>query len=333
VGNFFLTHNKTHKRRPKAYKTTFVAAAICFAALTTGCPLSQTPKNNATATEAALVAPSPSASASSSATVTSGPNAVQIIFATGASGSFDAVAVPAAGGTYAKVSRVFDLNGNTISNFSSTYPNWWFRTAAVFLTSTSTSFPAGGAGATTSNTTDRERTPCAYFDTYDDNNPESNGSYTIDGLIPNAQSLSDLTPAADIDQCAGITVAERSKLGFYAVLRRGSSSMGTTDKIQMIVRAKPLTPPNTAPVPSSCIVGGLFDATACATNVFTVSMRTAIGAAARPFYMLMPSAKSMDLVSESVLLPVNIDSTLTTITLDRLKGGAIIYSVILIKVP
>ncbi len=253
--------------------------------------------------------------------------------ATGAAGSFNAGSVPASGGTYVTAARVFDLAGNLITNHTSQYPSWWFQDAGVFLTSTSTSYPGGGAGATSSNSTDRELTPCAYFDSTDDNNPENTGYFTIDGIMTNAASLSDATPTADIDQCAAITAAERAKMGLYVRIRRSGSSMGSSDKIQMIVKAKPLTPPNTAPVPTSCVVGGVFDATACATNVFTMAMRTAITAAARPFYMLMPSAKALDLISESVLLPVNIDSSITALTVDRLKGGAVFYSIILVKVP
>jgi hypothetical protein len=259
--------------------------------------------------------------------------AVQIILATGTASSFNAGSVPASGGAYVAATRVFDLAGNLISNHTNTYPNWWFQDAGVYLTSTSTSYPGGGAGATTSDTSNRELTPCAYFDNTDDNNPENAGYFTIDGLVTNAPSLSDGTASADIDQCAAITAVERARLGFYVRIRRSSASMGTSDKIQMIIKAKPLTAPNTAPVPSSCVVGGLFDATACATNVFTTTMRTAIGAAARPFYMLMPSSRAMDLISENILLPVNIDTSITTLSVDRLKGGAVFYSIVLVKVP
>jgi hypothetical protein len=311
-----------------------IAPLLALCALAAGCPA--TDAGTGAVKTASTSTATPSASPSSGATtasVTSGPAAVQIILATGSAASFNAASVPASGGTYVAATRAFDLSGNLITNYATTYPNWWFQDAGVYLTSTSTSYPGGGSGATTSNSTDRELTPCAYFDSTDDNNPESAGYFTIDGLTTNAPSLTDTTPSADIDQCAGITAAERSRMGLYVRIRRSSASMGTNEKIQMIVKAKPLTTPNTAPVPSSCIVGGLFDATACATNVFTLSMRTAVTAAARPLYMLMPSAKALDLISESIMLPVNIDSTITALTIDRLKGGAVFYSIVLVKVP
>lgn len=260
----------------------------------------------------------------------SGPNVAQIIMATGSTASFDAASVPTSGGTYNYAKRFYDLKGNLISSTS----NWWLTATngvGVFLTSTSTSYPGGGTGATTSTNGSRYRTPCAYFDIYDDNNPESSGYYTIDGLTTNPPSLSDSTPTADIDQCAGITNTEKSKLGIFMTINR--SYLNSTDKLQVIVKAKPLTTPNTAPVPSSCIVGGLFDASACTNTVFTITMRTALAAAARPFFMLFPSAKALDLISENVLLPINIDSTITTITIDRIKGGAVFYGITLVRVP
>ncbi len=262
-----------------------------------------------------------------------GPNAVQIILSSGSGGSFDNVTPPVTGGTFAPARRFYDLSGNQIN--PTTYPSWWFDTSTsgsgVFITSTSTSYPGGGTYATSSATSARYRTPCSYFDNFDDNNPETSGNFTIDGLVTNAPSLNDGTPAADMDQCAGATAGERAKLGMYFKFIR--SNMLSTDKLQVIIRAKPLNTPNTAIVPSSCIVGGVFDATACSNAVFTVSMRTSLGAAARPFFMLMPSAKAMDLLSEMVLLPLHADPTITTVSIDRLKGGAAFYSITFVRIP
>lgn len=313
----------------------WLSLALVTAAVSGGC-LGSSNNNGATTAASANRSTGTTTTTTTSSTINSGPAAVQIVLATGASGSFSAGSVPSSGGTYVTATKVYDLNGNLITSPATTYPYWWFEGAGVFLTSTSTSYAGGGAGATTSDTDDYQITPCAYFDSATDNNPESAGYYTIDGILTNPSSLANPsgTNSADIDQCAGITAGERAKLGFYVKLRRSTStSMGTSDKIQMIIKARPLTAPNTAPVPSSCIVGGFFDATACATAVFTLTMRTGLAAAAKPFYMLMPSAKSLDLVSESVILPVNIDTTLTHITVDRLKGGAVFYSIILVKVP
>ena len=301
-----------------------------IALLSGGCA-SQISNTGGSSTASALGTLTPTTSASASA-VASGPNAVTIALRTGSSGSFDAASVAATGGTYSKVARSFDLNGNLI--VTSGYQNWWFDPAnsGVYLTSTSTSYPGGGSGATASSSANKQVTPCAYFDSYDDNNPEANGSYTIDGIIPNASSYT-TSSVADIDQCAGITAGEKANLGMYFTIKRGSANMNSTDKLQIMIRARSLTPPNIAPVPSSCVVGGLLDPTACASTVFTVSMRTALGAAARPFFMFMPSAKSLDLISESILLPINIDPALTVITIDRLKGGAVFYDVKLVRIP
>lgn len=193
----------------------------------------------------------------------------------------------------------------------------WFVEAKLFLTSTRTS-----AGAPANSTSD---TPCAYFDSYTDNNPESTGFYTIDGYNVGGSVTS------DIDQCAGTSLAEAAQLAFYIKIDRRFTN--STDKFQIIVKAKPLDEPDTAPTTSSCIVGGLFDAANCANNVYTVSMRSGVGASAKPFYYLFPSAKALDLLAESVLLPTHIDSSINTISVDRVKGGAVIYGVTLIRIP
>lgn len=330
LGSYRPVVTLTHQAAFRSLNQAFLAPALIFVILTSaGCqPQVKNPGSGAPLNSGLPALPSTTAPATS--TSSSGPNAVQIIFATGANGSFDASSVASTGGTYNYAQRFFDLKGNLLSNSNS----WWFKASsgtAVFLTSTSTSYPGGGVGATTSSSSSRYRTPCAYFDSTDDNNPETAGYYTIDGLVTNAPSFSDSTAVADIDQCAGISNTEKSKLGIVFTLDR--NYLSSTDKIQLIIKAKPLTTPNTAPVPSSCVIGGLFDATGCATNVFNVTLRTALGAAARPFFMLFPSAKALDLISESILLPTNFDSSITTITIDRLKGGAVFYSATLIRVP
>ena len=99
----------------------------------------------------------------------------------------------------------------------------------------------------------------------------------------------------------------------------------------MFVKAKPLDEPNVAVQSSSCVVAGNFDPSSCVNQLFTLTMRTAPSAASKPFYILFPSAKALDLLSESVLLPINIDTSITTISIDRVKGGAIFYGLSIIR--
>jgi hypothetical protein len=261
----------------------------------------RTPSSNSTVTS----------SSSSSTFSYSGINAVQIIAKTGSNGSFDSVVPPPSGGLSVYASRYFNLDGSIIS--TSQVPTWLAQ-ASLFITSTRTS--PGSPSFTNADTA------CAYFDSYiGDNNPESDGYYTIDGY--------NTSSGADIDQCAGTQSSETSKLGLYIKLDR--NFMNPTDKIQIIVKAKPIDAPNTAPSPSSCVVGGNFDPQNCVNTYFTVSMRTAPFASSQPFYVLFPSAKAYDLLSESVLLPIQIDPSVTTISIDRIKGGAIFYGVTIIR--
>lgn len=248
----------------------------------------------------------------STSTSSSGINAIQIITKGDSSGSFDNSIAPVSGGVGAKATRIFNLDGSLISTGS--IPAWYSE-SKVFLTSTRTTASANPATPGTSDT------PCSYFDSYNDNNPDTDGYYTIDGFNPSV--------AADIDQCAGTAASELNQLGMYIKVDRRFMDSG--DKFQLIVKAKPIDAPNTAPTASSCVVGGFFDGTACSNQLFTVSMRTAPYAATKPFYILFPSAKSLDLISESVLLPMNINSNWTTISIDRVKGGAVFYGVTLIK--
>lgn len=255
-------------------------------------------------------------SSSSTSSTTSTVNALQIITKADGTGSFDGAAVPAAGGITVKASRLYNLDGSLIT--SSLIPTW-FSEARVFLTSTRTS----GSNPSTPTTSD---TPCAYFDSFTgDNNPDSNGFYTVDGYYSSTLA----TGGTDIDQCAGTAAAELGKLAMYVKIDR--RFMNTTDKLQIIVKAKPLDAPNTAPTVSSCVVGGNFDPSACVNQLFTLTMRTAPNAAAKPFYILFPSAKALDLLSESVLLPISIDTSITTISVDRVKGGAIFYGMTVVR--
>lgn len=246
------------------------------------------------------------------ASAASAANAVQIIPKADPTGSFDAVSVPLAGGTSVKASRYYDLTGSLIT--TGNLPSW-FVEARIFLTSTRTQ--GGSPTYSTSNT------PCAYFDTTStDNNPDSSGFYTIDGYNTDNGNV-------DIDQCAGTAAAEQNQIGMY--IRVDRRFMNSTDKLQLIVKAKPIDSPNTTVTPSSCVTAGFFDPSACANQLYTVSMRTSPGAATKPFYILFPSAKAYDLLSESVLLPINIDQSITTISIDRVKGGAIFYGLTVIR--
>jgi hypothetical protein len=253
-----------------------------------------------------------SSAPSSSASSTSGLNAISIVTKADPSGSFDATSVPVAGGIAAKAQRLFNLDGSAIT--SGTVPAW-FVESRLFLTSTRTS--TGIASNVTSDT------PCAYFDSYStDINPDTSGYYTIDGYSPNSGST-------DVDQCAGTAAAELNKVGLYINIDR--RFMNATDKLQLIIKAKPLDSPNTAPTVSNCVTGGFFDAGACSNLYYTVTMRTAPYASAKPFFILFPSAKSMDLLSEQVLVPINNYSNIATISIDRVKGGVVLYGVSVIR--
>jgi hypothetical protein len=257
-------------------------------------------------------------SALSSATTTAatstytGINAFQIITQAGSSGSFDNAAVPVSGGLLVSATRLFNLDGSSIA--SGNLPAWFVQ-SQVMLTSTRTS-----AGTPTYNGDD---TACAYFDLYSsDNNPDSSGFYTIDGYNTS-------TAATDIDQCAGTSASELAQLGAYFTVDR--RFMNPTDKLEVIVKAKPIDAPNTAPTASTCVVGGYFDPSACVNTYYTVTMRSAPFASAQPFYILFPSAKAYDLLSETVLLPIQIDPSITTISVDRIKGGAILYGITVLR--
>lgn len=254
-------------------------------------------------------------SSSSAPSNTSNVMAFQIITKASPSGSFDSPAVPAAGGISVKTQRLYNLDGSLIT--TGNVPTW-YADSRVFLTSTRT---AGTANPVSPSGSD---TPCAYFDSFADNNPDTSGFYTIDGFNPTAPGV-----VSDIDQCAGTAAAELNQLGMY--IRVDRRFMNPTDKLQIIVKAKPIEVPNTAPTSSSCVVGGFFDASACSNQLYTLTMRTAPGAAAKPFYILFPSAKALDLLSESVLLPIHIDTSITTISIDRVKGGAVFYGISVIR--
>jgi len=62
-------------------------------------------------------------------------------------------------------------------------------------------------------------------------------------------------------------------------------------------------------------------------------MRNAPSAAAKPFYVLVPSAKALDLLSDTVLLPIHINAGIQTITIDRIKGGAVFYGMSVVRLP
>ncbi|MEW6057450.1 MAG: hypothetical protein AB1540_12630 [Bdellovibrionota bacterium] len=246
---------------------------------------------------------------------TSSIYAFQVITKAGSStGSFDGASVPAGGGIAVRAQRIFALDGGLIS--SANTPTW-FSESRVFLTSTRTAGTANPAAPSTSNT------PCAYFDSSTtDYNPDTSGFYTIDGY-------NSTTTTNDIDQCAGANAAELSRLGMYITLDR--RFLASDEKINVIIKAKPIDAPNTAPTSTSCVVGGNFDASACSNQYFAVSLRSSPTAATRPYYILFPSAKALDLLSESVLIPLKIDANFNTISIDRVKGGAVIYGVTVIR--
>lgn len=251
-----------------------------------------------------------SGTTTTSTTTTSSTRAIQLITKTGSLGSFDAASAPASGGLALSAARFFNLDGSQIPTAQK--PTWLVG-AKTFITSSRSQ--AGVPAMTGSDT------PCAYFDSTNDNNPESNGYYVIDGYYSAA--------GADIDQCAGVAASELNQLSIYIQIDR--TFMESDENLQLIVKAKPINAPNTAPNPTECVAGGFFDAANCVNEYFTVSMRNAPGGAAKPFYILFPSAKSLDLLSESVLLPIRISNSITTISIDRVKGGAIIYGVSLIR--
>lgn len=229
-------------------------------------------------------------------------------------GSFDSTSVPVAGGVSVRARRLFFLDGTLIP--TGNFPTW-FADARVFLTSTRTSGanPVSPSGS---------NTPCAYFDSFVDNNPDSSGFYTIDGYNATVSG-------SDIDQCAGTAAAELNQTGIYVQVDR--RFLSPTDKLMFIVKAKIIDDPNTAPTASTCVTSGFFDPSACSNQVYTLTMRTGPGAAAKPFYILFPSAKSLDLLSESVLIPMQINTNVTTISIDRVKGGAVFYGISIIRMP
>jgi hypothetical protein len=244
---------------------------------------------------------------------------VQVITRADATASFDTVALPASGGASIKAVRYFNLDGSIIG--AGLLPTW-FREARLFLTTSRTA----GTSNPGSSATDAD-TPCAYFDlAAGDNNPGGSGYYTIDGYNADASQTS-----TDVDQCAGAAASEVAQLGMFLSVDR--LFMNPTDKLQIILKAKPIDAPNTAPTPASCTVAGFFEPSACTNQLFTVTMRPAPAAPAKPFYLLFPSAKSLDLLSESVLVPLHVNPSITTISIDRVKGGAIFYGFTVIRLP
>jgi hypothetical protein len=314
-------------RRPVGLRGTRARAIVVFIAAgiiaASGC--NQPPSSQGGAASATISTPSSSAgttggpasgaSGTTGGLVTSASiNAFQVITKADPGASFDPVSVPLAGGSSVKASRIFGLDGSLIA--SENVPPWYVE-SRVFLTSTRTS-----PGAPSNKDSD---TPCAYFDTFaNDNNPETTGFYTIDGYNP-----STAPKGSDVDQCAGTAASELNQLGLYVRIDR--RFMNPTDRLQIIVKAKAIDAPNTAPTPSSCVVGGYFDASNCTNQLYTLTLRTAPGASAKPFYILFPSAKALDLLSESVLLPISIDQSISTISIDRVKGGAIFYGLTIVR--
>ncbi len=298
--------------RIKTKTIVYFPVLVCAFLYLTGCL-----KPNATPTSASTsTTPAGSSGGGAGSSPTSGAAGFQIITRASSTGSFDAATPPVSGGLSIRAARIYNLDGSLLTTSSGTYPTW-FSQANVFLTSTRTS---GGSPAYTGSDT-----PCAYFDSYTDNNPDSSGHYVIDGYaLPTGVT-------SDIDQCAGVVATEATQLGLYVRLDR--RFMSVTDKLQVIINARPIEEPVTAPSASACVTGGAFDAAACTNQYYTVTMRSAPGATAQPFYILFPSAKSLDLLSESVLLPIQIDTSLTTITIDRVKGGSIFYGITVIRIP
>lgn len=302
-------------------RSAFLGVAVAALALS-GC-LQPTTGTATTGTTAIGYATEPTIITTTSSTAT---NVVKIVTAALATtDSFEPPTSVATPNFYA-AKRFFDINGNAYS--STTMPTW-FVGAYVYLTKTRTSSPDGSVAASGS----KEDTPCAYFDTYGtDNNPGNAGFYAIDGFY-----TSDSTTSPDIDQCAGATAAEQANLKLYFVIDR--SKMNTNDKLNIIVTASPLDAPNTSPTPSGCVVGGMFDASACTNQLFTVTMRAGPTASApmgafmpaKPFFMLFPSAKALDLISESIYLPINAAPGISTISIDRVKGGAVFHNITIIR--
>lgn len=298
--------------------TLLLAAAAAYLSLGAGsCDSGSAAQQGSTAASTPTSSFQPTSGASGAGATTpvssASVNAIQVIPKADNTGSFDLVSVPAAGGVSAKASRLYNLDGSLIT--TSNLPTW-FVEARAFITSTRTSSGATGAG---------NNTPCAYFDNVsNDVNPDTDGFYTIDGYNTDNN-------IADIDQCAGTASSELNQLGMYVKLDR--RFINPTDKFQIIVKAKPIDAPNTSILPSSCVTSGYFDASACANQLFTVSMRTAPTAPTKPFYILFPTAKAFDLLSESILIPTNIDQSITTISIDRVKGGAVFYGFTVIRLP
>ncbi|HRK01070.1 MAG TPA: hypothetical protein PLH57_00270 [Oligoflexia bacterium] len=290
-----------------------ISLLLTGAALAAGCPQQTATTKAPAGSISGVVSSSASSSSSATSANSSSVTAIQIITKADSSGSFDSAIVPVSGGVSLAASRLYDLSGALIP--SGSIPSW-FVEARLFLTSTRTS--AGAPTNTTSNT------PCAYFDSYSDNNPDSSGYYTIDGYNVTQTGI-----LADIDQCAGTAAAELNQLGFYVRVDR--RFMSSNDKLQVIVKAKALEEPNTAPTSSSCVVGGIFNASNCSNQVYTLTRRTSPGAPAKPFINLFPSAKAWDLLAEDVLIPLSDDTNISTISIDRVKGGAVFYGITIIK--
>ncbi|MBI2605701.1 MAG: hypothetical protein HYW49_06435 [Deltaproteobacteria bacterium] len=294
-------------KKRHAYDAVLAFLALGLASALTACQSDNTGSGTASSSSTA----STTTSSSTTSVGYTGINAFQIIPKGDSTGSFDLATNT---GTAVKAQRLYNLDGSQIA--SGNIPAW-FSEARVFITSTRTS---GGTPGYTGGDTG-----CAYFDTTStDNNPDASAFYTIDGYNGTAT-------VADVDQCAGASASELNKLGLYVQIDR--RFMNSTDKLQVIVKAKPIDAPNTAPSASSCVVGGYFDAGNCSNQYFTLTMRSAPYASAAPFYVLFPSAKATDLLSESVLLPIQIDTSITAISIDRVKGGAIFYGVTVVRLP
>lgn len=278
-----------------------------------GCGASTAASGVASAAAATTATPTTGTATFAATSSSSGVAAVQIITKADSSGSFDAVSVPMAGGVSVRASRLWNLDGSMIT--TGNVPSWFIE-ARAFLTSTRTSAGAPGSSGQLYDT------PCAYFDNVTDVNPDTSGFYTIDGYNPS-------TGGTDIDQCTGAAAAEQNQTGMYVRIDR--RFMNASDKLQIIVKAKPIDEPNTAVTPSSCVTSGFFDPAACTNQLYTLSLRTTPGASTKPFYILFPSAKALDLLTESVLVPINIDQSISTISIDRVKGGALIYGITVIR--
>lgn len=311
-----INRRRSNKKNILIAVFALVSLSGCFSS---GQPVTATAASSSsasTSTSSSTTSGTSSTDATTSSSISfTGTNAVQIITkANSSNGSFDSAAVPVAGGLPLLATRIFNLDGSQIATGS--IPSW-FAQAKIFLTSTRTT-----AGAPTYVGDD---TPCAYFDSYStDNNPDTSGFYTIDGAH-------DQNGNVDTDQCAGTALSELNQLAFYFQVNR--AAMNATDKLQIIVKAKLIDPPNTAPTVSTCVVGGNFDASNCTNTLYTISMRSAPAAVTKPFYIMFPSAKALDLLSESILLPLPINTNITTISIDRVKGGMVLYGVTIVRLP